>query len=165
MMAAKFGLFTPREGDSELIAEGLSLLQVAEMDMTLFFRGLAQVDPAGPDPESLRPAFYREDTLLQHGPALQDWLRRHGQRAQAEDLTREARIERMNAVNPRYVLRNYLAQEAIDLAEQGDLSRVRELLHVLRRPYAEQPEYLRYTARRPDWAREKPGCSMLSCSS
>lgn len=163
MMAAKFGFARPLEGDAELIAEGLGMLQMAEMDMTLFFRGLARVDPAAPDLELLHPAFYREETRLQHGPALENWLQRYAQRVHAD--AGEGRIERMNAVNPCYVLRNYLAQEAIDLAEQGDLTRVRELLQVLRRPYAEQPEYVRYTARRPDWAREKPGCSMLSCSS
>jgi uncharacterized protein YdiU (UPF0061 family) len=68
-------------------------------------------------------------------------------------------------VNPKYVLRNYLAQQAIELAEQGDFSKLHELQKVLENPYDEQVEYHHYSEKRPEWARNKAGCSMLSCSS
>ena len=77
----------------------------------------------------------------------------------------EARVVDMNSVNPKYVLRNYLAQMAIERAEADDFSLVNELLDVLRKPYAEQPEKSEFSKKRPEWARVKPGCSMLSCSS
>ena len=71
----------------------------------------------------------------------------------------------MNAVNPKYVLRNYMAQLAIDDADEGNYELIDELFRMLKMPYDEQPEYQKWFVKRPDWARHKVGCSMLSCSS
>jgi len=71
----------------------------------------------------------------------------------------------MSLANPKYVLRNYLAQQAIEALEQGDASVMMRLMDVLRQPYDEQPEHEALAERRPEWARNKPGCSALSCSS
>ena len=96
---------------------------------------------------------------------LISWCREYSARVRLDEGSDAERRERMNAVNPRFVLRNYLAQQAIEKAEAGDDSGVIELLEVLRRPYEEQPEHASFAARRPEWARDKPGCSALSCSS
>jgi serine/tyrosine/threonine adenylyltransferase len=168
--AAKFGFRQWRDGegmqgDDELVAAGLALLRDAEMDMTIFFRSLATLNLDHPSPDHFHAAFYREDLRDKLDIALTDWLKRYATRVKEEGEPAEARRARMNAVNPRYVLRNYLAQQAIDAAHEGDESKIIELLDVMRHPYNEQPGRERFAARRPNWARHKAGCSMLSCSS
>jgi len=165
MTAAKLGLADLRDADLDLVAALYGLMQEAEIDMTIWFRALANLDLAAPSLDPLREAFYDEDLRARHAPALQAWLERYAARLRDDDTAPAERRARMNAVNPRYVLRNYMAQEAIDLAEQGDPSRIHTLLDLLRRPYDDQPERAHFAARRPDWARERAGCSMLSCSS
>ena len=71
----------------------------------------------------------------------------------------------MRRANPKYVLRNYLAQEAIDGADAGDLSALETLFQVLQAPFDEHPDHEILAAKRPDWASDKPGCATLSCSS
>ncbi|AYH44314.1 protein adenylyltransferase SelO [Azoarcus sp. DN11] len=165
MLAAKLGLENLREEDDALVETLHELMAAAEVDMTIFFRGLARVDAQAPTLDPLRDAFYVEDKAKAHEVAFAEWLGRYAARVLADGLPAGVRQARMDAVNPRYVLRNYLAQEAIDAAEQGDDARVSELLDVMRRPYDDQPGRERFAARRPDWARNRAGCSMLSCSS
>ncbi|MEO5565631.1 MAG: protein adenylyltransferase SelO [Luteimonas sp.] len=161
----KLGLSSFQDDDVALMRDLHALLQSAEVDMTLFFRALADVDPASPDLAPLAEAFYNPGKREAATPALLDWLDRHSARVRAEAIDPGARRVVMNAANPKYVLRNYLAQEAIDRAEAGDLDGVTRLLEVMRRPYQEQPGSEAYARRRPDWARDRAGCSMLSCSS
>ena len=137
--------------------------------MTIFFRSLAAVPPAGDDAAlvaPLRRAFYSEQALApEHLVRLAAWLRRYAERAGLEGVPETERRARMNRANPKYVLRNYLAQQAIDALAQGDAAFMERLMKVLERPYDEQPGNDDLAGRRPEWARHKPGCSALSCSS
>ena len=168
MMADKLGFLAFDEAsDPELIDELEKLLITAETDMTLFYRGLA--DFAVDDEAS---AFYR---LLEHCSyealasetldTAASWFEAYQNRLRRDNRPHDERRQAMNAANPLYVLRNYLAQQAIDLAEQEDFSMVWELLDTLRRPYTPQAGRERFAEKRPDWARQRAGCSMLSCSS
>lgn len=164
MMASKLGLLQYQDSDQQLFTDLEALLVSEETDMTLFYRLLAT--SAQLDYQTLQPAYYQS---AQHSAQFIEqtntWLTAYQQRAALDERSFSQRASAMNNVNPKYVFRNYLAQQAIDKAEQGDYSMVNELLEVLRKPYDEQPEFDHYAAKRPDWARTKVGCSMLSCSS
>ena len=178
--AGKFGFTHWQDSDATLIGDVFDLMQRAEVDMTEFFRKLAEIDVAALAQQSasnniteiiesalgnLHSAFYVEALFQQHRADFADWLTRYAQRASQDHRPAAERLVAMNQLNPRYVLRNYLAQQAIDRAEQGDASMVTELLDVMRNPYTVQAGREAFSAIRPDWARQKAGCSMLSCSS
>jgi uncharacterized protein YdiU (UPF0061 family) len=144
--------------------------------MTIFFRQLAQVDISLQadqlsEAEQLAPlmAAYYQAPSHKVITATCEWLsayrKRSQQSLQDSGESNADRQRRMNAVNPKYVLRNYLSQQVTERVEQGELGAVDELLEVLRHPYDEQPEFERFAQKRPEWARAKPGCSTLSCSS
>jgi uncharacterized protein YdiU (UPF0061 family) len=165
MFAGKFGLVQWTDQDSELAGGAFELMTQAEMDMTEFFRQLVHVNHVHPSPDILKSAAYRQDLWQEFRPAFASWMERYAARCRQDGLPMTERATRMNALNPRFVLRNYLAQQAIDLCEQGDASMIDDLLETLRHPYDEQPGREAHQAKRPDWARQKAGCSMLSCSS
>ncbi len=177
MMGKKLGLnrFDLAQGDEELVTDLMATLQVVETDMTIFYRCLAAVplESLAVDANDaewfalVADAYYGlDDVTPSQRHQVADWLRAYRSRVQRDRTPDEDRCRRMNAVNPNYVLRNYMAQLAIDKVEQdGDFSLVNQLLDLLRKPYDEQPDGEPFAAKRPEWARHRPGCSMLSCSS
>ena len=173
MMATKLGLSEFKgEQDEALVMDLLNCLKLVETDMTIFFRQLIHINAADQpksDDELLTPlvnAYYIEDQLNDsYKSKMTDWLRRYCQRLAADKLSNPDRIKLMNSVNPKYVMRNYLAQLAIDKSAEGDHSLVNEIHEVMKKPYDEQAGKEKFAEKRPDWARNRPGCSMLSCSS
>jgi uncharacterized protein YdiU (UPF0061 family) len=168
MMKAKLGLSDAHDDDEALIHALLQAFTLAETDMTLFFRKLADIDSLTTPHEAIaimQEAFYAPLTSGEAEDAFLQWFFRYQQRLEKETRPTSERVSSMNSVNPIYVLRNYLAQQAIDLAEQEDYSMIHELMAVLRSPYTHQDGKEHLSGKRPDWARTKPGCSMLSCSS
>ncbi len=153
--------------DDELLTTLGEMLVATETDMTLWFRRLAHVPVgAGVDTalEVLGEAYYGGPPPVVRA-MLGRWLDAYARRLDREPLEPGERRQRMDAINPLYVPRNYLVQEVIDATEAGDRTALPDLLDVLRRPYLEQPGRQRFARKRPEWARHKPGCSMLSCSS
>ena len=168
MMRAKLGLVLAEETDITLIQSLEDNLQVIETDMTIFFRLLSSFNIQQPEKgiELIQDAFYTPEQGV--GEVLNNWKHwfvSYAKRLERETISCAEREQLMKTTNPKYVLRNYMAQMAIDKAEKDDVSLIDELYEVLKKPYEEQPEFEHWFAKRPEWARHKVGCSMLSCSS
>ena len=168
MMRAKLGLTSAKQTDINIIQSLENNLQATETDMTIFFRTLSSFKKEQPEKgvELIQDAFYTPDTIK--GNVLNNWKQwfaNYAKRLEDETTSADERQKQMNKINPKYVLRNYMAQLAIDKADKGDVSLLEELYLMLKEPYLEQPKFEHWFAKRPEWARHKVGCSMLSCSS
>lgn len=168
MMRSKLGLQSAHKTDELLMQDLEDVLQLTETDMTIFFRNLGNFEKDKPSDgiAVVHDAFYHRtevsDTIKHQ---WNSWFKDYADRLQLESTSDSQRKQQMNAVNPKYVLRNYMAQLAIDKANEGDYTLVDELFQLLKLPYEEQPQYQKWFTKRPEWARYKVGSSMLSCSS
>ncbi|TFH91790.1 protein adenylyltransferase SelO [Vibrio ouci] len=158
LMRDKLGLQSKHEGDSQLFASMFELLHQNRVDYTRFMRTLSCLDRS--DISEVYDLFIDRE-------AAKLWLANYLQRCEAErdeqgqQISDAQRCVQMRKANPKYILRNYLAQLAIDKAEQGDFSEVYQLAQLLRQPYAEQPEMEVYANLPPDWGKKME----ISCSS
>ncbi|MFO0676146.1 MAG: YdiU family protein [Polyangiaceae bacterium] len=158
-------------GDAAMVLALQEAFTHLEVDMTLFFRALAAMPTTADVAPServaaVRGAFYSD--VDASGPAvdaLATWLDTYAARVRAEGRDHVSRRRGMDAVNPAFVPRNWVVQEVIDAVERGDDEPLRMLMGALERPYDEATESARWRTKRPEWARHRAGCSMLSCSS
>ena len=166
MMKSKLGLFADDENDLNLIQALEDNLQLVETDMTIFFRLLSDFSDVKTGFRLIENAFYDLENITDEVKMRWiNWFEIYQNRVAKETISSEERKTKMDLVNPKYVLRNYMSQLAIDAADKGDYSLIDELYQLLKKPYDEQPKYQKWFAKRPEWARNKVGCSMLSCSS
>lgn len=170
MMCGKLGIDPQSPSASDLVSSLESLLVTTPVDMTLFYHHLSRFDPESSDSDlvqTVQAAFYQPQDLEKMSVKSQ-WLTWENDYRQLllTDSERETRRLRMNYVNPAIIPRNYLTQTAIEALQSGSSEELQSLLKALANPYTDQEDImLRFGGLRPDWALQKPGCSMLSCSS
>ncbi len=168
MMVNKLGLANFRgEEDQELLQSLDEVLRSTEIDMTLFYRILAEEGRLGRAEDSLSPEmqeiFYAPNPEGQQ--KVLEWLVRYRKRLALDRRPHEGVKRQMNAANPYFIPRNYLVNQALDELLAGDRTLLDELMLGLQSPYDANPVTTKFFVRRPEWARQKPGCSDLSCSS
>ncbi len=155
LMRGKLGLQEAHDGDASLAEDLLGLMAAGRVDYTIFFRSLGGFKSGeGEKNDALRDFFVNRD-------GFDRWATRYAARLRAEGSRDEDRQPRMHRVNPKYVLRNYLAQVAIERAREKDYTEIDRLLQLLKDPFAEQSDMEAYAAPPPDWAKE----ITVSCSS
>ncbi|RJG01099.1 protein adenylyltransferase SelO [Noviherbaspirillum sedimenti] len=155
LLHAKLGLQASMEDDVGLFEAMFKLMQDNHVDFTLFFRRLGELQRENPGADApLRDLFIDR-------AGFDAWAGQYRLRLGRENRSDAARRAAMHAVNPKYILRNYLAQIAIDKAQDKDFSEIARLQKVLERPFDDQPEFETYAALPPDWASQLE----VSCSS
>lgn len=150
-MSRKLGLSGWRAGDDDLYDGWWGLLHHQKADFTRAFRALSSVPGSE---QKLLSEFSDPEPM-------HDWLDAYLQRVANDTLSASERVQQMNSANPVYVLRNHLAQQAIQAAQNGDASEIDTLLMLLRTPFTERDGFQAYAAAPPEWA----GKLQVSCSS
>ena len=171
MLSQKLGLDTLNQNETSItvISELQTTLELVETDFTIFYRNLANVIKTD-TPEmafnKIEDAFYTPNNLSSDiKTEWLTWFTKYIAALHTLTITDDERQQQMNLVNPKYIFRNYMAQLAIDDANNGNYNLIGDLYELLKNPYAEQPENEKWFTKRPEWARNKIGCSKLSCSS
>jgi uncharacterized protein YdiU (UPF0061 family) len=154
-MQKKLGLYQSQDNDRDFIQQTLNLLESNKADYTLFFRSLSQI--LNPQQVSqCRDLFLDRD-------AFDEWYTDYQKRLQQEQvITIEERSQRMKQVNPKYILRNYMAEIAIRKAQdENDYTEINTLMEILQDPFSEHNQFEHYAGHPPEWAQQIE----VSCSS
>ncbi|QHL85970.1 YdiU family protein [Nibribacter ruber] len=166
MMARKLGLDQVQESDPVFITQFEETLAELQPDMTIFYQLLIDL-PLEDGTEEATLAHFQESLYTPPGARekalLHTILTAYRARLRVNTLPREESQALMRQANPRFILRNYLLHQAIENLTQGDNQLFTQLQAAMKTPYAQ--EHDQFFAKRPDWASQKPGSSMLSCSS
>ncbi len=174
--AQKLGLHSSSAQEvMTLLGQLEELFTASEFDFTIFYRELSsqyfqtQILEDGPNwselHEIMGKSLYQEKPTSDLELRLQQWLEQYRSLLLVQELGSVERSQKMEAVNPYFILRNYLVQESLDQFSRGDESGMKSLFEALQTPYQCNEKTLRYYQKRPEWARHRPGCSTLSCSS
>jgi len=166
MMAGKLGFDAVNEREISLIDAFEKMLRIVKPDMTIFYQLLISLPMEVQEPAAIthhfEASFYKSLTADQT-TLLADVMEKYKTRIAENKLDRAAAQEQMRKHNPRFILRNYLLHEAIEKLDNGDPSMFLQLQEALKQPYSNA--FDQYFTKRPEWAGNKAGCSMLSCSS
>ena len=166
MMGNKIGLDEVKRDDIALINDLEKMLRTVQPDMTLFYRLLMTLPENAGDKAIVVAHFnesFYEELKTEQAEGLNEWIQSYRARMQINSTAREASLAKMQKANPRFILRNYLLHQAIEDLQQGDNTLFLQLQSAIKDPYGENfPELW---GKRPEWANQKAGCSMLSCSS
>lgn len=166
MMANKTGLDESRPDDVKLFSSLEKTLQLTQADMTMFYQFLIEL-PAGLNSKQevfdhFKECFYKE-LSSEEVDAFFTVIQAYSKRIETNSTDRQETVKRMKASNPRFILRNYLLHQAIEDLNKGDDALFVKLQRAIKEPYSNRSD--EFFVKRPSWATQKAGCSMLSCSS
>ena len=143
----KLGLRENRTTDEALVQELLNVMEVQKLDFTRTFRSLSNI--------------LKTNNSIKVDDSLKSWSQKFKERHDIEIADIDSRITQMNEMNPKFILRNYMLQNAIDQAEEGSYKEIDILMELITKPFEENIEYERYSEESPEWAKSLG----LSCSS
>jgi uncharacterized protein YdiU (UPF0061 family) len=167
MYADKIGLHLNSK-TVDLIQEMLQNMELEEIDYTIFFRQLSKIEENTSKDDAfeiISIAFYKNEISDSTINKWMQWLEQYINEIKLLHEVKEDRLLKMNTINPKYILRNYMLQLTIEAAEKEDYSLLDEMQVLLQNPYSEMPHFEKWYSKMPEWARNKVGSSVLSCSS